>query len=92
MLSSSGSGISALLRCPASASALGWALRLADRCAKNFSLFRPQAAVEILAFNSTHCDALGEVLLENEEDDDDRHGGQCGTGHDQTEVGAVLGL
>ena len=67
-------------------------MRLADRCAKNFSLFRPQAAVEILALNSTHCDALGEVLLENEEDDDDRHGGQGGTGHDQTEVGAVLGL
>ena len=49
------------------------ASRLADRCAKNFSLFRPQAAVEILAFDSTHCDALGKVLLENEEDDDDRH-------------------
>ena len=45
-LSVPGSGISALLRCPASASALGRALRLADRCAKNFSLFLPLAAVE----------------------------------------------
>ena len=91
-LSVPGSGISALLRCPASASALGRALRLADRCAKNPSLFPPQAAVGILALNSTHCDALGEVLLENEEDDDDRHSSQCGTCHDQAKVGAVLSL
>ena len=91
-LFSSGNGISALLRCPASASTLGRVSRLADRCAKNFSLFRPQAAVEILAFNSTHCDALGKVLLEDEEDDDDRHCGQCSTCHDQTKVGAVLCL
>ena len=84
--------ISALLRCPASASALGRALRLADRCAKNPSLFPPQAAVGILALNSTHCDALGEVLLEDEEDDDDRHSSQCSTCHDQTEVGAVFRL
>ena len=88
----SGSGSSALLRCPASASALERALRLADRCAKNPSLFPPQAAVGILALDRTHCDALGEVLLEDEEDDDDRHCGQCGTGHDQAEVGAVLCL
>ena len=54
----------------------------ADRCAKNFSLFQPLAAVEILALDSTHCDALGEVLLENQEDDDDRHSSQCGTCHD----------
>ncbi|WP_417096946.1 hypothetical protein, partial [Faecalibacterium sp.] len=40
-LSVPGSGISALLRCPASASALGRALRLADRCAKNPSLHAP---------------------------------------------------
>ena len=33
-----GNGISALLRCPASASALGRVSRLADRCAKNCSL------------------------------------------------------
>ena len=68
------------------------ALRLADRCAKNCSLFPPQAAVAILALNGTHCDALGEVLLEDEEDDDDRHSSQCSTCHDQTEVGAVLRL
>ena len=43
----------------------------------------PQAAVGILALNSTHSDALGKVLLENEEDDDDRHSSQCGTCHDQ---------
>ena len=80
------------MRCPASASTLGRVSRLADRCAKNFSLFRPQAAVEILAFNSTHCDALGEVLLEDEEDNDDRHCSQCSTCHDQTKVGAVFCL
>ena len=37
----------------------------------------------ILALNSTHSDAFGKVLLENEEDDDDRHSSQCGTCHDQ---------
>ncbi len=36
-----------------------------------------RAAGATLAFNSTHCDALGEVLLEDEEDDDDGHGSQC---------------
>ena len=85
-----GSRSSALLRCPASASALGRASRLADRCAKNPSLFPPQAAVGILALNRTHCDALGEVLLEDEEDDDDRHSSQCSTCHDQTIVCLIL--
>ena len=51
-----------------------------------------QTAVEILALDSTHCDALGEVLLENEEDDDDRNCRQCRACHDQTKVGAVLCL
>ena len=45
LVSRAESGSSALLRCPASASALGRASRLADRCAKNPSLFPPQAAV-----------------------------------------------
>ena len=66
--------------------------RPADRGAKSCSLFRPLAAVATLAFNRTHCDALGEILLEDEEDDDDRHSGQRGTGHDKAEIGAVLCL
>ena len=40
-LSVPGSGFSALLRCPASASTLGRHSRLADRCAKNCSLYSP---------------------------------------------------
>ena len=48
--------------------------------------------VATLALNGTHCDALGEVLLEDKEDDDDRHSGQSGACHDKAEVGAVLRL
>ena len=40
-LSVPGNGFSALLRCPASASCLGRHSRLADRCAKNCSLYSP---------------------------------------------------
>ena len=56
-LSVPGSGISALLRCPASASALGRALRLADRCAKNPSLHAPFCRC------ATSSPAPGEVIF-----------------------------
>ena len=72
-----GSGSSALLRCPASASALGRASRLADRCAKNFSLFLPLAAVEILALHAAQCHAADDELREQQVDDDH---GQDGDG------------
>ena len=72
-----GSGSSALLRCPASASALGRASRLADRCAKNFSLFLPLAAVEILALHAAQCYAADDELREQQVDDDH---GQDGDG------------
>ena len=72
-----GSGSSALLRCPASASALGRASRLADRCAKNFSLFLPLAAVEILALHAAQCHAADDELREPQVDDDH---GQDGDG------------
>jgi hypothetical protein len=58
-----GSGFSALLRCPASASCLGRHSRLADRCAKNCSLFPPQAAVAILALDRTGSHAALIVFL-----------------------------
>ena len=45
-----------------------------------------------LALDSAHRDALREVLLEGQEHDDDGHGCQRGTGHDQAVVGGVLGL
>ena len=72
-----GSGSSALLRCPASASALERASRLADRCAKNFSLFLPLAAVEILALHAAQCHAADDELREQQVDDDH---GQDGDG------------
>ena len=37
-----------------------------------------------LTLNSTHGDALGEVLLENQEHNDDGHRCQGSTGHQQT--------
>ena len=46
----------------------------------------------VLALDCTHRDALGKVLLEGQEHDDDGHGGQGGTGHDEAVVGGVLGL
>ena len=76
-VSRAGSGSSALLRCPASASALGRASRLADRCAKNFSLFLPLAAVEILALHAAQCHASDDELREQQVDDDH---GQDGDG------------
>ena len=77
LVSRAGSGSSALLRCPASASALGRASRLADRCAKNFSLFLPLAAVEILALHAAQCYAADDELREQQVDDDH---GQDGDG------------
>ena len=77
LVSRAGSGSSALLRCPASASALGRASRLADRCAKNFSLFLPLAAVEILALHAAQCHAADDELREQQVDDDH---GQDGDG------------
>ena len=67
-----GNGFSALLRFPASASCLGRHSRLADRCAKNCSLFRPQAAVAILAFHGTCHEAFFKVFLY--EGVNDQHG------------------
>ena len=52
----------------------------------------PPRGKSFLALDSTHRDALGEILLERQKHDDDRHGSQRGTGHDQTVVGRVLGL
>ena len=77
LVSRAGSGSSALLRCPASASALERASRLADRCAKNFSLFLPLAAVEILALHAAQCYAADDELREQQVDDDH---GQDGDG------------
>ena len=77
LVSRAESGSSALLRCPASASALGRASRLADRCAKNFSLFLPLAAVEILALHAAQCYAADDELREQQVDDDH---GQDGDG------------
>ena len=45
-----------------------------------------------LALHGAHGDALGEVLLEDQEDDDDGHGGQSGARHQQAKVGGVLAL
>ena len=48
--------------------------------------------IDRLTLHGTHGDALGEVLLEHQEHNDDGHGGQGTASHQQAEVDGVFAL